>query len=510
MSGKNEVVFEVMPDTLESARFVYEIRASESVQQYLFNRTSTFEEFQKRFFLSFQIPSLPPLIIRQDNTRVGYITFRPIKSYNNQKARAVEISIGILPEFHGQGIATKALKELEALRFDCDEIWALIHPENKASVALFTKAGYKPYGRVEHVVWGMDTSKSYNVEGFCKNLHTPGVFIIAEVGSNWRIGSIEHDLDLVRQYAKGASSAGCNAIKFQTFHPDRMYAKGAGTSAYLSQSGISEDMGELFKKLQMPHEVIPTIARICSEERIEFMSTPFSEEDFDAVDPYVKRHKIASYELSHSGLLQRAAKSGKPLFLSTGAATLQEIEWALRALGDDVTLMQCTAAYPAPDESMNLNAIETLRSAFQKPCGLSDHSPDPFSAPLAAVALRAAAIEKHVTIDRGLPGPDHAFSITLEELAEMVHRIRMVEAMIGSGVKEPQASEDELFHFAKRRIQTTRKIRAGEIFRLGDNIAILRPGSQPAGAHPSALSLIEGKVAKRELDPGQGVTLHDI
>ncbi len=499
----------------ESARYIWDIRSHPKVSISLFTKDASFDEFLTKFDLYYQLPDLPPLIIRQQEKRVGYITFRPIRSYNNPKAKAVEISIAIHPDFQGRGLAKDALIRLRKLRLNADEIWALIFPENHQSCRLFKQAGFEYYGQIDHQIWGLDTSSNRNVEAYYLSLRDyKPVFIIAEVGSNWRVGSLDQDIELVKRFAEGVKAAGCDAIKFQTFQAEKIYAKGAGKADYLRKGGIESSMEELFKRLAMPHEVIPHLAQICSDEGLEFMSTPFSEDDFDAVDPYVKRHKIGSYELCHTGLLKKAAESNKPLIISTGTSTLSEIIWAIDVLKrygqKEITLLQCTSAYPAPIADMNIRAMQTLSSAFQLPIGLSDHSLDPFTAPLLAVAQGAKVIEKHVTLDRSMPGPDQKFAITLNELSELVLRIRESEEMIGDGVKEPEPSEFELFNFAKRRVQATRAIRKGESIKLGDAVSLLRPGKQTQGAHPSKLQEIEGNHAIRDIEQGHGVTLNDV
>jgi len=155
------------------------------------------------------------------------------------------------------------------------------------------------------------------------------VFIIAEAGSNWRCGTYSRDIKMARTLIDVAVEAGADAVKFQTYRAETVYVPNAGDSDYLSEAGIRERITDIFKDLSMPYEMIPELAEYCQEKGIQFMSTPFSIDDAKAVDPYVKIHKIASYEISHSRLIAFAANTGKPVILSTGGATYEDIEWAL-------------------------------------------------------------------------------------------------------------------------------------------------------------------------------------
>ncbi len=201
------------------------------------------------------------------------------------------------------------------------------------------------------------------------------------------------------------------------------------------------------------------------------------------------------------------------MILSTGASEENDIAWAIEVLRQegckDITLMQCTLKYPTPPDSVNLRAMVRLQESFGLPVGLSDHSRHPVYAPAGAVALGATVIEKHYTLDNRLPGPDHFFAITAEELKEMVQAIRNMELMLGTEKKDVQEAEREMFHFGRRRIQTTTAIAAGEIFCEGHNIAILRPGQQSQGLHPMFLAQMEGKAATRDIPAGAGVMQGD-
>jgi sialic acid synthase SpsE len=195
--------------------------------------------------------------------------------------------------------------------------------------------------------------------------------------------------------------------------------------------------------------------------------------------------------------------------MSTGAGTYADIGRALDLVRANtnapVALLQCTAAYPAPPEAVNLLAIPRLAETFGTVVGLSDHSADPVAAPAAAVALGAKVVEKHFTLDRGLPGPDHSFAVEPQELAAMVRAIRLVEEMRGSGEKEVQAAEEELFHYSLRGIQATRDVAAGEVLKEGENVGILRPGKNRKGLNPFEIDKVNGRRATRDIPAGDGI-----
>ena len=340
------------------------------------------------------------------------------------------------------------------------------------------------------------------------------VFIIAEAGSNWKAGSRARDLARAKALIDAAAAAGADAVKFQTFRADTVYVPNAGTSDYLSRNGIRRSITEIFREMSMPYGMIPQLASHCRKRKIEFMSSFFSPHDFEAVNPCVRLHKIASYEITHPGLIILAARSGKPLILSTGAASYEDIDWAVALFrknrGQSISLMQCTAKYPAPLESLHLRVIPELAGRYRVPVGLSDHSRDPVVAPVAAAALGARLIEKHFTLDNRFAGPDHAFAVTPRVLAELVRAVRACESALGAAQKRVLPEEAELHGYAQRALQAARDIQKGEGLALGKNMAILRPGKQKKGVHPKLLGLIEGKKAKHFIAVGRGIRLSDV
>lgn len=304
-------------------------------------------------------------------------------------------------------------------------------------------------------------------------------FIVAEPGSNHN-GSLEQALAMI----DAAKAANVDAVKFQNFRAAKLYLPNAGLSDYLP---IKKPIYDIIKSLEMPLEWIPTLKDYCKAKGLMFFSAPFDEESADALDPYVEVFKIASYEITHMPLIRHVARKRKPVILSTGTADIDEVrqalDWCHAEGNDDVILLQCTACYPAPPTSLNVRALVTMREKFRVPTGLSDHSRDPLVGPMAAVALGANVIEKHVTLSNRLPGPDHRFALEPNELKAMVSKIREVEQVLGDGRKVRHPSEEELYRFARRSIYAIRDIALGERF-TRENVAVLRSGKLESGLAP--------------------------
>ncbi len=341
----------------------------------------------------------------------------------------------------------------------------------------------------------------------------PGhTYVIAEAGPNYRMGEPGRDLELCRTLISLAAGAGADAVKFQAYDPSRYYAPGGGTIDYMGRAGVR--LAEVVADLALPVSFLPLLADMCREHGVDFLCSAFSPEDVAAVDPFVRAHKIASSENNHLRLLEAVAATGKPVLLSTGASGRDEIAWALDVLdrggAGRVCLLQCTAGYPAPPSSVNLRAMQAMGGHFARPVGFSDHTSDHLAAPLAAVALGARVVEKHFTLDRRLPGPDHAMSITPEELGDLVARIRLVEQAMGSGAKQVGEAERPVRAIAKRALHTLRPVAAGETLREGVNFAVLRPGLRPAGMHPRFAPEVEGRRAAADLEAGQGIAPDDL
>lgn len=477
---------------------------------------SFWPDFQKTCFSQ---PAFPPMFVRAGGERVAFLRYQPAAHPEGAQGRTVDVSINVAPGARGRGLGVTALRLgsdylLRNAGIDC--VVAEVRVENEPSRRAFAAAGYRPIGEAEKTV--ADTGETCRIVSYVHDL-TPrywragGVKIIAEAGSNWRMGTPARDRAMARALIDIAVEAGADAVKFQTYRPETVYVATAGASLYLAKSGIRDSIRDIFADLAMPYAMVAELAAYCVERKIAFMSTPFSPDDFAAIDPHVEAHKIASYEISHPRLLRLAGAGGKPLLLSTGASTEADIGWAVDAFraagGRELCLLQCTAKYPAPADAMNLRAIPWLKRRFGVAAGLSDHSRDPLRAPLAAVALGATVIEKHFTIDNRLPGPDHAFAVTPDELRLMVAGIRDVEESLGDGVKTVLPAERELAAYARRGVQAIAEIAKGETLSEGSNIAILRPGQQSLGIHPRHLAAIEGRPATRALGVGEGLRAGD-
>jgi N-acetylneuraminate synthase len=329
-------------------------------------------------------------------------------------------------------------------------------------------------------------------------------FVIAEAGSNHN-GSLTQ----AKQLIDVAAAAGADAVKFQTFRAAKLYTPRAGTSDYL---GLERPIYDIIADMEMPYEWIPELADHCRRRAVQFLSSAFDEESVDRVEPFVTGFKIASYEMNHLPLVRHVAAKGKPMIVSTGTADLGEVATtvaALRAAGNDhLVLLQCIASYPAPIESLNLRVIQTFMTTFGVPAGLSDHSADPLVGPMAAVALGASVIEKHFTLDRGLPGPDHRFAVEPEELGLMIRKIREVESALGSGAKDVHPVERALRSFARRSIFATRPIARGEAF-SSENVAVLRCGKIAGTLQPDDFPRLLTRRAARNVAAGAPIQPSD-
>ena len=333
-------------------------------------------------------------------------------------------------------------------------------------------------------------------------------FIIAEAGSNWKSGSYEEDIEQAHELIKIAACSGADAIKFQTYRPDTVYVENAGKSDYLSKYNIQENINDIFKYLSMPYEMIPELSKFCKQENILFMSTPFSVNDAKQIDPFVQIHKVASFELNHVRLIEFLAQTKKPIILSTGASTYDEIDFALKIINNfhnDVSLLQCTSKYPSPLEALNLDTIPKMKSKYGISIGFSDHSLDPVVGPTLAIGLGAKIIEKHFTLDKNLQGPDHKFALNPTELNQMVNSIRHAEKAKGNNEKKVFKEEEELQKFAKRSLQATKKIMKGEILKEGYNFDVLRPGNKLRGMEPRFLLSVNGKKSTKNIEIGDGI-----
>ena len=327
-------------------------------------------------------------------------------------------------------------------------------------------------------------------------------YIIAEAGVNHN-GS----LDLARQLIDVAADAGADAVKFQTFKAQNLVSKSAAKADYqVNTTGSVESQFDMIQKLELDESAHRELISHCHARNIEFLSTPFDHASVDllAATLDLPLLKIPSGEITNGPLLLKVARTGKPLILSTGMSTLEEVQEALGVLAfgllgseqppslegfrrafaseegravlrQKVSLLHCTTEYPAPLAEVNLRAMDTLAEAFGLPVGYSDHTTG-ITIPVAAVARGAVIIEKHFTMDRSLPGPDHQASLEPDELRAMVRSIREVETALGDGVKRPTASELKNLPVARKSLVASAEIIAGEAF-TAEKLAVKRPGN---------------------------------
>jgi len=321
-------------------------------------------------------------------------------------------------------------------------------------------------------------------------------YIIAEAGSNH-----DRNLDQAKRLIDVAAEAGADAVKFQTFTSEKIVAETATRAKYLDAIlPPDETMASLFRKLELPHEWHAELKAHADDAGLDFISTPF---DYEAADLLasldVKVFKIATYELWHHPLIRYVASMGKPIICSTGMANIGEVQEAVRIVEEcgnpGLMLMHCTVNYPPPFADLNLRAIETMRAAFGVPVGYSDYSPGG-TAPVVATALVAALIEKHFTISRDLPGPDHRFALEPDELKAMVQAIRDAQAALGDGIKRMAPSEADLYVTARRSLFAARDIAAGTVLTEAD-IAVLRPGT---GIEVRDLPKLVGRTTRRAVE----------
>lgn len=339
--------------------------------------------------------------------------------------------------------------------------------------------------------------------------------VIAEAGVNHN-GSLERAIELIDI----ARDAGADVVKFQTFRADKLVSKRAAKAEYqIAATGAQESQHEMLRKLELSIDDHRRLLAHCETRGIEFLSSPFDEESVDLLvnELGVKRIKLGSGEITNAPLLLKVARTGKPLILSTGMSTLDEVRDALGVLAfgyantdaapsreafarangplDKVTLLHCTTEYPATFEEVNLRAIDTMRDAFGLPVGFSDHTPG-IAMPIAAAARGAEVIEKHFTLDKSLPGPDHKASLDPRELREMIAGIRAVEAAMGDGIKRPTKSELKNLPVARKSLIAVAPIRRGETF-TRDNVGVKRPGT---GHSPFELWDVIGRAAERDYE----------
>ncbi|NQD37414.1 N-acetylneuraminate synthase [Permianibacter sp. IMCC34836] len=339
-------------------------------------------------------------------------------------------------------------------------------------------------------------------------------FIIAEAGVNHN-GSIQLALELI----EAAAEAGADAVKFQSFSAEKLVRAGAEKADYQKAATGDGDQLQMLKKLELSVEQHHLMASHCKQVGIEFMSTPFDPEAAEMLLSLgMRRIKIPSGEITNHPFLRFLAAKNCPLIMSTGMATLAEVQEAVTVIANErerignaaplqsfLNVLHCTSNYPASDSDVNLRAMITMRDVLGVPVGYSDHTLG-VAVPTAAVALGATVIEKHFTLDKSLSGPDHKASLDPNELAIMVNQIRSVERALGSAVKGPADAELPIRALVRRSVTTIRPLVSGQII-APEDLALLRPGT---GIAPKDYEAVLGRRAARDIAEGTTLQWGDI
>lgn len=332
-------------------------------------------------------------------------------------------------------------------------------------------------------------------------------FVIAEAGVNHN-----GDLDLAKQLVDAAERTGADAVKFQTWRTDELVARGAPLAEYQQASAAEgeDDQFALLRNLELTDDEFRELATHAERRGVLFLSTPDEERSADLLDELgVPFFKIGSAEVTNLSFLSHVGAKRKPVILSTGMATLGEVERAVNVLDEagtsDLVLLHCVSAYPSEPGDSNLRAMETLRTAFGLPVGFSDHTLG-HDVALAAVALGACVVEKHFTLDTQMTGPDQRLSLDPDSFTHLVTSIRTVESALGDGRKRPVPAEDETKAVVRRRVRAARELRAGSVLEAAD-IVLRRAGD---GAGPDALPFVLGRVLVRDVGEGEAIVPADV
>ena len=329
------------------------------------------------------------------------------------------------------------------------------------------------------------------------------VQVIAEAGVNHN-GDMERAIQLIDV----AAQSGADVVKFQTFNAKKLVTATARKAAYqLRATDTQESQLDMLRRLELSRSQHVELINHCKKRGIEFLSTPFDADSIQMlVELGLKKFKIPSGEVTNTPFVRAVARHGLPVLLSTGMCTLAEIETAIGTITaaglsrDKITVLHCNTQYPTPIADVNLNAMVTICNGLKVRVGYSDHTLG-FEVSIAAVALGANVIEKHFTLDRNLPGPDHAASLEPNELQAMVKQIRNIEAAMGSGIKGPSPSELPNLAVARKSIVANRAIRSGETF-TEENLTTKRPGT---GLCPTQWDQIIGKRAPRDFSEDEQI-----
>jgi N,N'-diacetyllegionaminate synthase len=331
--------------------------------------------------------------------------------------------------------------------------------------------------------------------------------VIAEAGVNHN-----GDLELAKKLVSAAAEAGADYVKFQTFKANKIVTTTAKKADYQERNINNGDNSQyvMLKQLELPEEWHHVLIQYANKLGIKFISSGFDEDSIDFLDQLGSPlFKIPSGEITNKPYLEHMAKKGKPVILSTGMANMEEIKAALDVLckngisKNEITVLHCNTEYPTPMEDVNLKAMLAIAKELGVKIGYSDHT-NGYEVPIAAVALGATIIEKHFTLDRNLPGPDHKASLEPDELKAMIKAIRNIEmAVSGNGIKEPSKSELKNIVVARKSIMAAKHIKKGELL-TGENMTVKRPGT---GISPMLWDEIIGKIAVKDFEPDDLIEL---
>ncbi len=323
-------------------------------------------------------------------------------------------------------------------------------------------------------------------------------FVIAEAGVNHN-----GDINIAKQLIDVAVKARVDAVKFQTFTAEKVVSLTAPKAEYqLRTTDETESQYAMLKRLELSIQMHKQLFAYCEDREILFLSTPFDEDSVDFLESLgVAAFKVSSGEITNQPLLVHIATKKKPIILSTGMSSLVDVAQAVKIIREagnqKLVLLHCVSNYPADPKDVNLRAMETMATAFQLPVGFSDHTLG-VEVSLAAVALGARVIEKHFTLNRKMPGPDHRASLEPEGLRKLVKGIRIVESALGNGRKEPAQSESNTAAVARRSLVAVRDLKAGEVL-TAEDIAVRRPGT---GMPPAMISFVVGLTLKTDVTAG--------
>lgn len=333
-----------------------------------------------------------------------------------------------------------------------------------------------------------------------------GVYVIAEAGVNHN-----GDIELAKKLIDMAKECGADAVKFQTFKAEESTGINAEKAEYQKKNDMTvESQYEMIKKLELPFSDFAILKQYAEKKNIDFISTPDGEESLQCLlELNVPIIKVGSTEVTNYPFLEKIAQSKKLIILSTGMSTLGEVEKAVNIMmetgNEKIQLMHCTTDYPTEPEDVNLRAMVTLRNAFRFPVGYSDHTLG-FEAAVAAVSLGAVSIEKHITLDRDLPGPDHRASMPPEEFKEYVKHIRNTEKLLGDGRKKPTQKEKVIMQQVRRSILAAEDLKEGTIL-TKEMFCYKRPGK---GILPEYADILVGRRLKRDIKKEERIMWEDV